>query len=129
MQQSDKHGANVDEAMRDPHLDEPAGYLHDARPEEDDPEVLAGNDLRPELDVPPGMLPPEEVEARADLARYLEPSAFPARREVLVTVARSHDAPGWVRQWLGRLPDDRQYENVEQIWEALGGRTEHGNGH
>ena len=65
---------------------------------------------------PPDALP--EVEDRSELARYLEPSAFPARADVLIECAERHHAPDYVLDQLRRLPD-LQFETVEQVWEAL----------
>ena len=66
----------------------------------------------------------DELEARADIARHLEPSVFPARTGELVANAEEHHAPDWILALLRGLPDDT-YENTEAVWEALGGTAEH----
>lgn len=66
----------------------------------------------------------EELEARADIARHLDPSVFPARTGELVASAEEHHAPEWIVGLLRGLPDDT-YENTEAVWEALGGTAEH----
>ena len=66
----------------------------------------------------------EELEARAEIARHLDPSIFPARTAQLVASAEQNHAPEWITQLLGKLPDDT-YENTEAVWQALGGTAEH----
>ena len=62
--------------------------------------------------------PDDEVDARADLARSIEPSVFPARPgELLESAERTH-APVWVTEALRRLPDNL-YETTEAVWEAV----------
>ena len=58
-------------------------------------------------------------------AQALRPSDFPANRERLLEVARDGLAPTRVVAVLEDLPDDRQFDTVEDIWESLGhGREE-----
>ena len=66
----------------------------------------------------------EELEARAEIARHLRPSVFPARPPELLASAQDNHAPTWIVDLLTKLPDDR-YENTEAVWEALGGTAEH----
>jgi hypothetical protein len=66
----------------------------------------------------------DEVEARSELARWLEPHLFPARRDRLERQARDRGAPGAVTAVLDRLTDDQEYPNVEAVWEAVGGHRE-----
>lgn len=65
----------------------------------------------------------EELEARAELARHLQPSVFPADPESLIASAQSNNAPGWVLDVLTSLPQ-AVYPNTEAVWEALGGSRE-----
>jgi len=67
----------------------------------------------------------DEALARSDMARFLQPSAFPARKSAIVASAREDDAPGQVLAQLERLPADVEFSNVAAVWEALGHRTEH----
>jgi hypothetical protein len=67
----------------------------------------------------------DEAEARADLARFLTPSAFPADREALLADARGNHAPEVVLERLQALPEGRTFENVQDVWAALGGTVEH----
>jgi hypothetical protein len=65
----------------------------------------------------------DEVEDRAELARHLAPSVFPAHPDALVETARRNNAPAWVQARLASLPD-RVFDTTEQVWEALGGPRE-----
>ncbi len=65
----------------------------------------------------------EELEARAELARHLQPSIFPADPGALLASAQSNNAPGWVLDALTALPE-AVYPNTEAVWEALGGSRE-----
>jgi hypothetical protein len=67
----------------------------------------------------------DEAEARADLTRFLTPSAFPADREALLADARGNHAPEVVLERLQALPEGRTFENVQDVWGALGGTAEH----
>ncbi len=66
----------------------------------------------------------DEREARSELARHLRPSAFPGDRDVLLAVARDENAPEAVLDALAVLPEAVHFLNVEDVWEALGGRRE-----
>src|SRR5438067_4860037 len=65
-------------------------------------------------DVPGGA--PEVIE-RSDLARFLDPSAFPARPADLLDVAEKNFAPAWMLDRLRRLPD-RDFNAVQDVWDA-----------
>ena len=60
------------------------------------------------------------AEARADLARHLQPSVFPAERAALLESAREVHAPDGMLELIEQLPDGREFANVQEIWEALG---------
>ena len=60
------------------------------------------------------------AEARADLARHLQPSVVPADREGLLASAREMNAPDGIIELLDQLPDGRELANVQQVWETLG---------
>lgn len=72
---------------------------------------------------PPGMTP-DDVETRADVARYLDSTAFPGRREDLVTAARGHRAPDSVLSVLGALPGDEEFHTMQDVARAAGLGTE-----
>ena len=67
----------------------------------------------------------DDAETRADIARFLTPSAFPADRDRLVADAEGNQAPDEVLERLRALPAGRAYENVQDVWGALGGTVEH----
>lgn len=71
----------------------------------------------------PAGMTPDEVDLRSEVAQALRPHEFPARRERLVEMAQEANAPDRVVEELQWLPD-RQFDNVEQVWEALGHRGE-----
>lgn len=68
---------------------------------------------------------PADVEGRAELARFVRPSAFPATAADLARVARDEGATDRVLGELERLRSgsggaERQFENVQDVWQALG---------
>jgi uncharacterized protein DUF2795 len=67
----------------------------------------------------------DDAEARADIARFLTASAFPADRETLLADAEDNHALEAVLERLRALPEGRVYENVQDVWGALGGTVEH----
>jgi Protein of unknown function (DUF2795) len=67
----------------------------------------------------------DDAEIRADIARFLTPSVFPADRDALVADAEGNHAPDEVLERLRVLPAGRAYGNVEDVWAALGGTVEH----
>jgi hypothetical protein len=73
----------------------------------------------PETAAPPGMTP-ADVEVRSELARHLEPSAFPADQGELLSVLRRHQAPDRFLGLVGDLPPDRSYTNVQDVMRTLG---------
>jgi hypothetical protein len=60
------------------------------------------------------------AEARADLARHLQPSVFPAGRARLLESAREVHAPESMLELIEQIPEGREFANVQEIWEALG---------
>jgi hypothetical protein len=67
----------------------------------------------------------DDAETRAGIARFLNPSAFPADREALLADAEGNQAPAEVLERLEARPAGRAYENVQEVWSALGGTVEH----
>lgn len=100
------------EEWREP---EPAG--------EDQPEVAEVPAGESRAGVPQGMTS-EEVERRSELGRYLDLSALPADREALRRTAEKNNAPDEMLDALGRLPADRTFETVSEVWAALGHANE-----
>jgi hypothetical protein len=125
---SDKHGRLLDEQ-----LDHETRSLRQGAPVEsraDDRRVQEdGGDDDPVVDAlltsgaDFGGLSHDEIEARSDLARHLQPSIFPARREALIASATALGASPALIDALSKLPE-ATYENVQAVWAALGGHTE-----
>lgn len=87
----------------------------DFRKQEEGGEDQPAPDARPEV---------TQAEARSELARHLEPSAFPADRPALLAAAEEQHATEAVLGLLKQLPEDRTFQNVEEVWEALGGEPD-----
>jgi hypothetical protein len=67
---------------------------------------------------------PGDIERRAALAEVLGKEVWPADRDTLVAKAEEVDASDGVLGQLRRLPADRQFENIQEIAQALGLGTE-----
>lgn len=61
----------------------------------------------------------EEVEQRSRLGRYLDLSALPTDREGLRRTAEKYRAPDDVLNMLDRLPPDRTFETVSEVWATI----------
>ena len=130
---SDKHNPQLDERMKREADSLVRGSPVEARaeefremegPAEDEPTPDSVVNGDRDLPVPENGLSPEEANERAELARHLPMGTFPARPAELVEVAQASHTPEPVLAALARLPD-RLYDNVAEVWEALGGRVEH----
>lgn len=93
------------------------------REESAQPVAAPANDPHATGGTPAGM-DAADVRGRSELARWLQPAAFPADRERLLRSAEDTTAPDWVTETLQTLPDDQRYENMQDLWRALGGGTE-----
>jgi hypothetical protein len=69
-----------------------------------------------------------DVAARSELAIHLRPSIFPATRDDVLACAEEEHAPEHVVGQLRVLPDG-EFGNVQEVWEALGGKREESSGH
>jgi hypothetical protein len=129
---SDRHNPRIDEELKH----DTGSLLHGAPVEsrseesreqegpadgEPTPDALLTGDAAPAAS--PDTLSHDEIEARAELARHLEPSVFPADRAALLASAQRQQAPAAVIERLSALPDGT-YDHLEAVWEALGGRVE-----
>ncbi len=65
-----------------------------------------------------------DIERRAALAEALGKEVWPGDRETLVAKAHEGNAPDSVLSQLRRLPEGRQFENVQEVAQALGLGTE-----
>jgi hypothetical protein len=129
---SDKHARRIDESLKHDTDSLTRGAPVEARADEareqegpadgePTPDALLHGD-RPPLN--PDTLSHDEIEARTELARHLQPSVFPADKTRLVESARQMGAADDVIAQLGRLPDG-VFDHLEAVWEALGGRVEY----
>jgi hypothetical protein len=128
---SDKHGPRLDDDLHSGtrSLEQAApveARVEEAREQEGpaagqptpDARLAGGRATAASLDL-------DDAEARADLARFLTPSAFPADREALLADATGNHAPEVVLERIQALPAGRTFENVQDVWAALGGTVEH----
>jgi uncharacterized protein DUF2795 len=126
-----KHNPRVDDEMKKETEAITRGSPVEPRAEEAREMEAAGED-QPQPDAvidittdPAGTSPSHgEIEHRSDIARFLRPSVFPGTGEELAANADANNAPAAIVAELKRLPRSQRYENVQQVWEALGGRPE-----
>ncbi len=113
----------MDEALKEQTFTRAEEFRRDEGPDDDEP-LSPVREERP--DVPQqqdGVLDDRDADRRADLARYIDPSVFPARPEVLLASAERNFAPDWIIAALRSLPDD-VYGTTQEVWRALGGPIE-----
>lgn len=128
---SDKHSPRVDEELDQETRSLQQGAPVESRVEEHREQEGPGEDQpTPDARLTGGRataasLDLDDAETRADIARFLTPSTFPADRDTLLGDARSNQAPAEVLERLQALPAARTYENVQDVWGALGGTVEH----
>ena len=126
---SDKHSPRVDEELDHETRSLQQGAPIESRVEEFREQEGPGEDQptpEPRLSEDrTGSLDLDDAEVRSDIARYLDPSAFPADREGLVANAEANNAPEAVLERLQALPAGRTYEAMPDVWAALGGTVEH----
>jgi hypothetical protein len=128
---SDKHGPMLDDAMaseveglvRGGHATHAEEWKEAEPSAEDQPDT----DLEPDGTLTggtPAGVDSGDIEGRSELAQYLGKEVWPARRGDLLAVARDRQATDRVLAELERLPADQQFENVSDVWQALGGGRE-----
>lgn len=128
---SDKHSPRVDEQLDHDTRSLRQGAPVESRVEEHREQEGPGEDQpTPDARLTGGRataasLDLDDAETRADIARFLTPSAFPADREALLADAESNQAPARVVERLEALPAGRDFGSVQDIWSALGGTVEH----
>ncbi len=126
---SDKHSPMLDEALKHDAASLMQGNREARSDEFREQEGPAEGEPTPDArirgggQIPGNGLSPDDIEGRSELARYLEHRQFPAHPEELAASAQERHAPDAVIEQLRHVPD-RLYENVAQVWEALGGRNE-----
>lgn len=131
MDSSDLHGARLDDELKH----ETEGLVRGGKSthaEEWKDKQYAGEDM-PDVDMAPdgtlvGGTPPgmseEDVAERSDVARFLGKGLWPADRESVLDLARTNEAPDPVLATLERLPAGQQFENLQEVWTALGHSVE-----
>lgn len=128
---SDKHGPRLDDDLHDDTRSLEQGAPVEARVEEErEQEGPADDQPTPDARLSGGRataasLDLDDAEARADLARFLNPSSFPADREALLADATGNQAPAQVLERIQALPAGQTFQNVQEVWVALGGMVEH----
>ena len=130
--ETDKHGSRLDDAL----AHEVESLTHgnaaeESRAREDRvQEGTAESEIRFDpadrtLPDEPGIgVDRETADERAELARHIVSAAWPAGRDELVAAAQSERAPQVVLDRLRRLPTEARFDNVQEVWTALGGATE-----
>jgi hypothetical protein len=73
--------------------------------------VVEDTDIAPEDDTYIGV--------RAEIARFLGPSAFPGTKAELLSAAADNDASDSVMRLLHDLPEGTTFETTQQVVEAL----------
>ncbi|MDQ4098577.1 MAG: DUF2795 domain-containing protein [Actinomycetota bacterium] len=129
---SDKHAPRLDEGLKHDTQSIVQGSPVESRAEESREQEGPGEaDPTPDARLVGGLRPSngeaptdDELEARSDLARHLDPSVFPADRDALRASAERNHAPDWVLDALRALPPDDTFPNTEAVWLALGGSRE-----
>jgi hypothetical protein len=127
----DKHGPRQDEALKKLTQDlEHSGHASHAQEwKEAEPsgEDQPGVNTSPEESLVGGTavgMDQRDVNERGELARWLQPSVFPATAERLIASAAETHAPDHITRLLESLPAEERYENLQDLWRALGGGTE-----
>jgi hypothetical protein len=129
---SDKHAPRVDDELKHELQSLVQGSPVEARANESrEQEGPADGEPTPDAlltggrpGATPDALTHDEVEARTELARHLQPSVFPADRTALIDSARASGASDDLIGSLEELPDGT-FDHMEAVWEALGGRVEY----
>lgn len=133
---SDKHTPRVDDELRHQTDSLVRGSPIESRAEEfreqeggaeDEPDagpVLTHRDRPVRSDSPAEVMSEEEANERAELARHLPPSCFPARPAELARAAAEAGATEGQLARLESLPD-WLYNSMAEVWQALGGSVEH----
>src|SRR3954466_16109496 len=124
---SDKHSPLVDDQLKH----ETEGLVRAGRStqaEEGKDAEPSGED-QPDADLAPagtlhGGTPdgmdPDDVEGRAEVAGYLGKDPYPMVREQVIDLVTERNAPDRVVDLLRRLPAGRAFNNVNEIWAAVG---------
>jgi Protein of unknown function (DUF2795) len=129
---SDRHGFRLDDEMSD-EVESLVRSGREARADEgramegpaDDEPITDFRTASASEPPVPNALSREEAEERGFLADNLDLRVFPADRDALIASAEQKFAPAQILERLRTLPHGKTYQTVAEVWEALGGRTEH----
>jgi hypothetical protein len=129
---SDKHGPRSDDALEKDTRSMVQGAPGESRAEEFREQEGPGQqeptpDARLHGDrgmTPEGTLAADEIEARSEIARHIPGAVFPGTRNELLQGAREMHAPDAILRQIASLPEGRTFENVQDVWTALGGTAE-----
>lgn len=105
------HSTHAEE-WKDP---EPAG--------EDQPDADLAPDGTLHGGTPAGMTA-EDVDGRAEIASYVGKDAYPMVRAQIIDLVMDRHAPDRVVDLVKRLPSDREFHNINEVWTAVGGSVE-----
>ncbi len=114
---SDKVNSRVDDELKHA-TDGLVRSGHDTHAEEWKSPEPSGED-QPEASLEAGAR--TDVDARAELASYLNPSTYPATGSALVATEKANHAPDAILERLTSLPAGDRFDNLQQVWERLGG--------
>jgi hypothetical protein len=129
MERSSKHGFRIDDAMagetealvRSGRESRVSEHLEMEPNGEDQPIADSRlNGSANSADDPYPQFSPDELELRSEIARHLRASVWPANRQTLEDVATEESAPANILDQLRRLPDGVEFQNVQDVWHALG---------
>ncbi len=128
MEQSNKNSAGVDDMMSDkarPFLHgDPfnTGVREDLRVKGPGPRPGQPSADTQIGDRQPGTsegMDADQVARRAELATYIEGHVFPASRGELIESASSNQAPGSLINLLEKLPEDKEFDHFQSVWEEI----------
>lgn len=117
MERGSTHGPHVDEQLKRETTPIEQGSPESPRVEEHRMTEETSREPASRLDL-------GDPEARSLIARHLDRITFPGRRDEFISDAVEHNAPPAVIGALRSLSGDTTFENMQQIWVALGGEPE-----
>jgi hypothetical protein len=128
---SDKVSPRIDEQMahetqglvRSGHSTHAEEWKDPEPPGEDQPQADRAPDGALVGGLPEGMTA-EDIEGRAELATYIGKECYPVVRAQVIDLVIENNAPERVVDLVKNLPSDRQFQNINEIWTAVGGNVE-----
>ena len=130
MEQTDRSNPRIDDKRKHDTASLTHGAGVDARSREDfrdqDPVEAPNPADRRDVHTASGVgISQREADARAEIARAIAAAHFPARGIALVNAAEAAHAPDTIVTALRGLPRGQTFADVQAVWAALGGHTEH----